>query len=368
MVGEFDSKKLFKDHVQKATRYNPTAILESLYGGGVTFARMMGNESPYPPSPKVFEAISKTFEKVRWYPDSSNSELKKAISDYTSFDEESIIVGNGSFELIDMIYNGFITPGDEVVIPIPSYSPYTIRLDLFGGQPLYVKMKGLDLGWDVGEISKAISSSNAKLLVIASPNNPTGKTISEGDVKRLLEKERILILDEAYFEFSDRSLAALIEEHENLIVLRTLSKAFGLAGLRIGYGLGNKDMIGYLEKIKNPFNIDNISEQAAIAALEDIDYLHKCVERIVEGREYLFEQLSGIADLEVYPSRANFLLVRILRPDLTSMDLMLKLLDQGLLVRDYTGKPGLDGEFLRITVGDEEDNGKLIDALRGIMD
>jgi histidinol-phosphate aminotransferase len=366
-MAEFDIKKLFKDHIQKASRYNPTAILESLYDDGLTFARMMGNESPYPPSPRVFEAISGAFDRIGWYPDSSNTDLKRAISSYTSLPEERIIAGNGSSELIDLVYQGFIKPGSRAVIPIPSYRPYTIRLGLFGGEPINVGMRDLGLGWDVEDLLKAIRTGDPALLVLASPNNPTGTTTPIEDLERLLDEGIPIILDEAYFEFSGRSLVSLIEGHDNLIVLRTLSKAFGLAGLRIGYALGDRDLIEYLEKIKNPFNIDNISEQAAIAALGDIGYLKKCVKKIVDGRTRLFEKLSHISGIRVYPSQANFILVKILRSDLTSMDLMLKLLDQGLLVRDYTGKLGLEGEFLRITVGDDSSNMRLVEALSCIF-
>jgi histidinol-phosphate aminotransferase len=327
---------------------------------------MMSNESPFEPSPRVFKAVEEAVHKANWYYDSDFVELREAISDYIGFEKERILVGNGSTELIDMIFRGFLNSGDQVILSDPTYPLYSIRIQVADGKSIIVPKILPDYHWDINRIIEAINP-RTKIIVVVSPDNPVGNTIPENEMRRLLEQEVLIVLDEAYGEFTDKTLTHLAREYDNIIVLRTLSKAFGLAALRIGYTIAQQEVIKYLEKIKIPFNVNYIAVQAALAALRDKEYLEKVKKEIVEGREYLYREISAIEGLETFPSQANFVLVKITKPNVTGTDLEWKLADKQILTRKYTGKAGLIGEYVRITVSTMDKNRKCVKALQETM-
>ncbi|MHA1208734.1 MAG: pyridoxal phosphate-dependent aminotransferase, partial [Candidatus Freyarchaeota archaeon] len=262
-----------------------------------------------------------------WYYDSDFVELREAIERYIGFEKERILVGNGSTELIDMIFRGFLNSGDEVILSDPTYPLYPIRIQVADGKSVIVPKILPDYRWDIEGIIKAITP-RTKIIAVVSPNNPVGNTIPEEALRKLLEQDVLVILDEAYGEFADKTLTHLAKKYENLIVLRTLSKAFGLAALRIGYTIAEPEVIKYLEKIKIPFNVNYIAVQAAIAALGDREYLEKVRREIAQGREYLYREISAIDGLEAFPSQANFVLVKITKPNVTGTDIEWQLADR----------------------------------------
>ena len=322
------------------------------------------NENPYPLPERVVEAIVEEAKLASRYPNPSYAELKRGLSRYTGLAEENIALANGAGELLSHICTLFLEPLDRVVIPLPTYTMYAFLAMLRDASIAFVEPAGEALYPGVEEIIGA--ASNAKLVFLCSPNNPTGAVVDEGDIMRMVEgTEATVVVDEAYYEFCGRSVADKVGEYENLVVVRSFSKFFGLAGMRVGYALACEKIAGLLEKIRNPFCISRAAERAAVAALQEVEYFRKVRDKIVQERERLFNELKNIPGLKPYPSEANFLLVKLLR--MPAAELMDRLYRRGIIVRNVSGLPGLRGDHVRITVGTPEENSRLISALREIM-
>jgi len=363
-----DISRLFKPYIKEVDPYNPTAILRVLYKDRSDFARMMGNESPYPPSPKVKEAMNATFSQLGWYPDSSYFELREALSSYTGLPTSNIMVADGSTELIDLISHAFIETGDEAIISVPTYTVYRMRLRVAGAKVVEIPKLKPDYRYDIDDILSNVNP-RTKIIVVIRPDNPIGNVMPEEDMKKILDSGAIILVDEAYYEFCGKTLTHLIDRYDNLILLRTLSKAFSLAGLRIGYALTNLKLIRYLDRARPAFMVSLLAEKAAVAAIRDISYARRNVENIVKGREFLFKELSKIKGLKPYPSEANFILVKIEENAKQRVGkIMMGLMKQGILVRDYTDVKGLPGEYVRVTASTMEDNSRCVKALRELLE
>jgi histidinol-phosphate aminotransferase len=359
--------RFFKSYVKEVEPYNPTGILRVLYKDRSYFARMMGNESPFPPSPGVREAMNAAFPQLGWYPDSSYFELREALSAYTRLQTGNIIVANGSTELIDLVSRAFIETGDEAILSIPTYSVYRMRLRVAGATIIDVPKPKPDHRYDVSSILGKVNKKT-KVIVAVRPDNPVGNLIPENDVLKLLGSEVVVVLDEAYYEFCGKTLTDLIEKYDNLIILRTLSKAFSLAGLRVGYALTSNKVVKYLERARPAFTVSLLAEKIAVAALRDIGYAQANIRKIIEGRQFLLEELSKIRGLKPFPSETNFILVKVENSELPVGKIMMGLMKRGILVRDYTDAKGLPGEYIRMTVSTMEDNENCIRALHELLE
>jgi histidinol-phosphate aminotransferase len=357
---------LLKSNIREGKPYNPTAILRLLYEERAEYARLMGNELPYGISPQARQAIIDELDNAHLYPDSSYYELKQALSSYTGFPDTHIVVGNGSTQFIDAFYHGFLNPGDAVLFAPPDYGPYRIRLDIFGGATQLAPRSPPDYAWSVDHLLESVTPKT-KEIIIVSPNNPVGNCISESELRRLLELDLLIVVDEAYYEFADTTHAPLINEFSNLIITRTMAKAFGFAGLRLGYALTTPNLAAYLTKVMHHFPVNRITAKAAIAALEDAAYLEFVKREIKAGREYLGDALNTLPNVRTYPSHTNFVLAKFTAPDANSYDVAQRLIEEGIIVRDYTGKAGLDGQYIRITVGTQEQNEACVAAIRKIL-
>jgi histidinol-phosphate aminotransferase len=362
-----DVSRFFKPYIKEVDAYNPTGILRSLYRDRSYFARMMGNESPFPPSPKAKEAMNSVFPTLGWYPDSTYFELRGALSSYTGLQSGSIIVANGSTELIDLISRAFIETGDEAILSIPTYSVYRMRLRVAGANIIDAPKVKPDYRYDVNSILSKVSPKT-RIIVVVRPDNPIGNVIPDDDMIRILDSGAVVVLDEAYYEFSGKTLSSLIQKYENLIILRTLSKAFSLAGLRVGYALTNNKIVKYLERARPAFTVSLLAEKIAVAALGDLEYSRNNIKKIIEGRELLLKALSKIKGLKPFPSETNFILVKVENSKLPVGKIMMGLVNRGIIVRDYTDAKGLQGEYLRITVSTMEDNANLIKGLRELLE
>ncbi len=347
---------MIRDVVRIINPYESGRSAEYLKKG---FIVLCSNENPYPPHPAIIEAVKDELRNMNRYPNPDYSELKEAISDYLDVGVENIAVGNGASEIIYNVCVAVLDVMDSVIIPVPSYTMFAICAMLrdaslnFVEYPYY-RIEAEDL------IRK---SKGSKLMFLCSPNNPTGNTIDRLE-KILSEFNGLVVLDEAYAEFSGKSAVDLVDEFENLIVIRTFSKFFGLAGLRVGYAVGCEEIVEAIEKIRLPFCINGVAVKAAITALENVDYYAKIRDRIVEERDRLAKGLSKFESLEVFPSEANFLLVKVRE----EIGLTRRLEMEGIAVRDVTGLMGLKGEHVRITVGREDENSALIEALKRILE
>lgn len=345
--------------------YTPIVPFEALSARlGLPVERIIkldANENPYGPAPGVREALAR-YPFYAIYPDPDQTELRAAISRYIGQPSERIICGNGSDEIIDLLMRLFVAPGDAVVEAPPTFGMYSFNTGIVGGRLVQVP-RDAAFGVDVEAIAAAVEASHAKLIFLPSPNNPDGSLLPRAAVERLLELPAVLVVDEAYAEFSGQSVADLVGQAPNLVVLRTFSKWAGLAGLRIGYGLVPEPIIRHLWKIKPPYNINMAAQVAALASLAAVDELLANVRRIVAERERVFAALAAMPQVRVYPSAANFLLVRLHSGDGRAVKQALE--RRGILIR-YYHKPGLQ-DCIRISIGTPAQNDALLAALRELL-
>jgi len=357
------AEKLVRRHIIKLDPYQPIMPLEVLSEQiGIPIAKLIkldGNENPYGCSPRVTSALS-TYNAYNIYPDSSHLMMRKALEQYVGVDGENIIVGSGSDELIDLILRLYLDPGDEVINCVPTFGMYPYCTAVNNGK-LVVVLRDASYAVDVDAVKKAVTN-RTKIIFIASPNNPTGSVTSEKHILALLDMGIVVLVDEAYYEFSGVSVASLVEKHENLIVLRTFSKWAGLAGLRVGYGVFHKNVIKYLTKIKPPYNVNVAAQIAVKESLVDIDYLQGTVKLIIDERQRLYDKLDEQGMLKPIPSQSNFILCHA--PKGRAREIKELLESGGIFVR-YFDMPLLK-DMIRISVGKPEHTDALIKALHRI--
>ncbi len=318
--------------------------------------KLDGNENPYGPSPGVREALAR-FPHYHIYPDPEQRQVREAIAEYVGADPEGIVVGNGSDELLDLTARLLLSPGDRVVNAPPTFGIYEFVARTYGAGVVEVPRRE-DFALDVDAVERALAAG-AKLMFLASPNNPTGNAVPREELERLLSSGVAVVVDEAYAEFAGESFAPLVAERDNLIVMRTFSKWAGLAGLRAGYGVFPPAVAETIRKIKMPYNMNVAAQAAVLASLDDRDALAEHVRMIVEERERMAARLGQFPWLRVYPSRANFLLCQVQgRP---ATEVQARLQERGVLVR-YFDSPGVRG-CLRISVGKSQDTDRLLEAL-----
>lgn len=292
------------------------------------------------------------------YPNVDLIELKRTFASFRGVDSNRLIFGNGSDELIDLLIRAFCEPGkDKILTFTPSFSMYSVCAQVNDVEEVKKPLTS-DFQIDVEGLSRELTDPQLKLIFICSPNNPTGNKIDRKVITSIANRfDGLVIVDEAYVDFSDETLVG--EEIPNLLILQTFSKAIGLAGARLGIGIGSMEVIDILNKIKPPYNVNSLTQKQAVEALERPEEIKKQVVILLAEREKLTSELNKISSVKkVYPSDANFLLVEFENAKQTYSDL----LNQGIIVRD---RSGLVANCLRITVGSPEENRKLIDALAG---
>jgi histidinol-phosphate aminotransferase len=363
MISSEDIEKLIRPELKLMSTYTPiepTAVLSQR--ADITeenVIKLDGNENPYGCSAKVKQALA-GYDYYNLYPDPEQRELRKALEKYTGTSSEYILAGSGSDELIDLILRLFIEPGDKVIDCPPTFGMYTFSTDVCGGKVVNIPRKQ-DFSIDVAAIKKAIDKQT-KVIFIASPNNPSGNVTPEQAICELLNSSIVVVIDEAYFEFSGVTVAPLVPRYPNLIVLRTFSKWAGLAGLRVGYGILPINIVKYLMKIKQPYNLNAAAQVAALESLKDLDYLRGTIKAIVGEREQLLTRLSQLDWLKVYPSQANFILCSVLNGKAKMIHKELQ--RKGIFAR-YFDTPQLK-DCLRISVGKPEHTDTLIATLKEI--
>lgn len=329
--------------------------------------KLDANENPYGPSPRVFEALAR-LEYAHIYPDPESTALRRALAAHTGLPAENLLAGAGADELIDLILRLFVAPGDRVIDCPPTFGMYAFDAALNAARVVDVPRR-TDFSVDVeavaarmdGSASRTRPDASPKVLFLASPNNPDGSVIPDADLRRLLALPLVVVVDEAYIEFhgAEHSRLAWVLRHDNLIVLRTFSKRAGLAGLRVGYGAFPSGLLPHLWKIKQPYNVSVAASAAALAALDDAGYMETVVARLTAERERLAAALAEVPFLRPYPSRANFILCRVVGRG--ARELKLALESEGILVR-YFDKPSLT-DCIRVSVGRPEHTDALMAAL-----
>ena len=350
-------KQFWSDRIKELVPYAPGEQPKDR-----VFIKLNTNENPYPPSPEVIRAIGQaTGDGLRLYPDPEATALRQAIADYHGLKPEQVFCGNGSDEVLGLCFYAFFSPGKKVVFPDITYSFYPVYTELFG-----LDYEQIPLNEDFTlPVDKFLGGNGG--AVICNPNAPTGRTLPLSDIRRILDANPnvVVLVDEAYADFGAQSAVELIGEYPNLVVVCTLSKSRSLAGMRIGYALGNADLIAGVNCVKNSFNsypLDRLALAAGEAAIRDVDYFERTRHSIMETRERTTARLRKLGFL-VHDSNANFIFIT--HPARSGRELQQGLRDRGVLVR-WFNKPRID-RYLRVSIGTDEDMEKMCAACEEIL-
>ena len=328
--------------------------------------RMMSNENPHPPSKKVLDAIGQYAKIANRYPEQGMA-VRTKIAEINGIDgPENVLIGNGSSEVFDMIWRSFLQPGDEVIQHTPCFGIYKLRCAVLGGKLVSVPMiyRDDELLFDPDAVIKAITPKT-KVIVIANPNNPTGNFMDKKDFIKVADTGLPFIVDEAYVEYAglERSMVSLIKEYKNVMITRTLSKAYGLAGLRFGYMLSCKSIIDRIAATLIPWNVGTITMWAALAAFEDKEALEERVNFNNSEAAYIEEELTKIPGMVVFHSYGNYILCDAKGAGKKGDDVVAYAQSKGIIIRPQAAMYGNDG-FFRITIGSKEENRMIVDVIK----
>ena len=295
---------------------------------------------------------------LNYYPDDSYSELKKEINNYVGYEPKNITVGNGSSELLDLCVKTFVDKDETILSLDPTFSMYSIYAQVFSAKYIGAKADE-DFKVNVDSIIKDIKENNPKLIILCNPNNPTGSVLTKEEVRKIVKSTDALIaLDEAYMEFGDEFLIDEVMDYDNLLIVKTVSKAFSLAGIRMGYIVANEEIITSIEKVRAPYNLNSLSTYIATEALRQKERMFDYIKKIKGEREQIYKALVDLG-VKAYASGANFV---FFKSDIDN--LQKKLVDKDVLIRKFSGK--LDG-YYRVSVGTKEQNEKFLEAFKEVM-
>lgn len=327
--------------------------------------KLASNENPFGCSPKVKEAIVPVLDQLAIYPDGAAMDLRAAMAEFLQVDASQLIFGNGSDELVMLTSRAYLEPGTNTVMATPTFSVYKTTATVEGADVIEVPLK--DGVHDLDGLLENISEQT-RVVWVCNPNNPSGTINSEAEIKSFLDqvpKNVLVVLDEAYYEYvTDASYPESIQfldKYPNVLILRTFSKIYGLAGLRIGYGIASPDIVDKINRVREPFNTSSVAQAAAIAAIKDQEFVQSCRSTNAKGREQLYAAFDDM-DLSYYPSQGNFVLVNTGRDG--------NEIFQALLKKGYIVRSGVALGFptsIRVTVGNEEQNEGFLSALREVL-
>lgn len=358
---------IISEYIQKIIPYPPGKPLEELEREyGITGSiKLASNENPWGPSPAAVEAIKQAASNLHRYPDGSSYYLTRALADHLMVDPAAIVFGNGSNEVIEFLTKVFVARNDHVVTSHPTFLMYEKTVQVRGGEITAVPLK--KMCHDLHAIHKAVTEKT-RLIFLDIPNNPCGSIVApkvfEGFLKDL-PQGILVVVDEAYIDFVAPAkrlpMANYLKNEPRVVVLRTFSKAYGLAGLRIGYGLMDPEVASYLHRVRQPFNINSMAQVGALAALSDEDHFQRTIRDTASGMKYLQQKLQEMG-LPVYPSHTNFFLFDVKKEAKAIYEGLLR---KGVIIRPMTayGFPTL----LRVTVGTEEENKRFLGALQDVL-
>lgn len=325
--------------------------------------KLDANENPF----NLFNDLKEEFLdrienlELNRYPEIDNQCLGEKVAEYAGVKLENIVCGNGSDEIIQMIIHSFVDKDDYVVIPVPTFSMYKLYTEIGGGKVLEV-MTDENFNIREDEIINISNEKKAKVIFLCNPNNPTGTIISREKILKIIdETNSIVVVDEAYYEFLDETIIDKVNSNNRLIVLRTLSKGFALAGARVGYGAGSREIIEVISKVRSPYNLSSISQTLGILFLENIDRVKEKIEEIKKERSYLIGKIQRINGIYVYPSGSNFIFIR---SDKTN-NILCACAGEKIAIRGFSDN--YTNNCIRITVGKREENDKLIDLIKRVV-
>ncbi|RMF95524.1 MAG: histidinol-phosphate transaminase [Candidatus Schekmanbacteria bacterium] len=360
-------KKFVPDYILSITPYNPGKPIEEVERefGIKDPVKLASNENPLGPSPKALNALKGYLKKASFYPDSHSYYLKQQLAAKFKVSENNIAVGNGSNELLEFLCRAFIKPGVSAVMADQAFMVYKMLVQATGGEKIIVPLRNHT--HDLKAMLNAVRD-DTRIIFIANPNNPTGTIVKEDEFEEFLfsvPEDVIIVLDEAYAEYvSDEEYPNSIEHfsrRKNLVILRTFSKIYGLAGLRIGYAIASEEIIDILNRIRQPFNVNSAAQTAALAALSDEEHINRSIEVNEAGKDFLYKELEKL-NLDFVPTEANFILIDC-KADCD--EIFLKLLKLAVIVRPMKGYDFPTS--IRVTIGTAKDNKRFISSLERIL-
>jgi histidinol-phosphate aminotransferase len=343
----------FRENVEKVKGYEP-----GFQPKQTDIVKLNTNENPYPPSPKVLKVLAEvSTEQLRRYPDPKGSAFRQAAAEINGVQPENIMCCNGGDDLLVIAFQAFCDENRPVAYPVPTYTYYPVLAEV-------QNCKAIEVPFDSEfNLPAKLSGTGAALTIICNPNAPTGTFISVGEIASLADElTGVLLIDEAYVDFAEANCTTLVKDFDNVIILRSMSKGYSLAGIRFGYAIAQTELIAGLMKVKDSYNVDALAIAFATAAIKDQQYFKENVEKIKESRKELTEQLR-LLNFEVPNSSTNFVLAT--SKNCKASEVYDKLVQRGIFVR-YFDMPGIDDK-LRITVGTKEQNQKLLSALQDIL-
>jgi histidinol-phosphate aminotransferase len=355
-------EELIPDYIQGLPAYVPGKPVEEVEQElKIHAVKLASNENPLGPSPKAMEAARHALGEANWYPDGGSKRLREVLAARNGVRFEEVFVGLGSSEIIDLASRVLLRPGLDGITSEGSFTLFAIAIRASGGNLIQTRMK--NFAFDLDAIAAAVTPQT-RVIYIANPNNPTGTAFGHDEFAAFLKKvpgDVLVVLDEAYHEYAERQdlphAIALFREYNNILTLRTFSKVYGLAGLRIGYGIGHPTLVAEMNKLRTPFNVTSVGQAAALAALDDTEHVRRSVEANRAERRRLFLELTKL-HLSPVPSETNFLFIPL---GAWAKSLCEELLHEGVIVRPlgWMGFP----EAIRISVGSPAENTKLLGAL-----
>ncbi|NWF92644.1 MAG: histidinol-phosphate transaminase [Syntrophaceae bacterium] len=360
-------ERLARKGILKIASYVPGKSIEEVERelGKKRWVKLASNENLLGPSPKALEAIRKELPNIHLYPEGPCTILRQVLAEKFSLPERRVVISNGVDNIILLIASAFVNEGDEVVMADPTFPVYTNVTQIMGGRVVKVRLK--DFTHDLDGMLRRVTRKT-KVVFICNPNNPTGTIVTQRAFDRFLSRipdHGIVVLDEAYRDFNEDPSCPngldYIKKRAQVIVLRTFSKVYGLAGLRIGYALGREDLIDCLYQVRDPFPVHRLAQVAAIAALNDTGHAIRSIQVVCEGRRYLYKELERMG-LSYVPSQANFIFIDLKRD---SEEAFRSFLEEGVIIRP--GKIWGYPTFARVTIGRMKDNERFIKALKKVV-
>jgi histidinol-phosphate aminotransferase len=362
-------KNLVRQNILNVKNYVPGKPIEEVQRelGLKDVIKLASNENCLGPSPKAVKAVKDNLKNINRYPDASGFYLKKKLASLLGVKQENLVLGNGSDEIICMAIRTFISPADEVVIAKPTFLIYEIASQVQDASIVSVPLTK-DYKYDLKAMKEAITQRTS-MVFIANPDNPSGTYVTKKELDGFfkgLPEDVIVFLDEAYFEFAREAFSDYPDgtdylDRPNVIVARSFSKAYGLAGLRIGYGISNAETIRYMERVREPFNINILAQAAGLAAIQDRAFLRKTLKHVTQERKFLYGAFEKMG-LKHLKSASNFVIVDVGRD---CKEVFTALLKRGVIVRDMKAW-GFD-TFIRVTIGTRKENERFIKALKGVI-
>lgn len=352
------NKKFYRNNLKELKPYDPHEVPYKI--------KLNANENPYGLPEEIIEEILREAKNLKYfrYPNANSVKLSEIISSFWGLNRDNIVIGNGSDELIDYLIKAFSEKGRRVITTAPSFAMYKIYSIINGSNFVQIPLSQSNFSLNEDKILEEAKREDSSIIFIAYPNAPTGNYFAEDKIIKIIEESGCLVVvDEAYYEFGKKTFVPLISRYDNLVILRTFSKAYSIASLRVGYLLSNPEVINEIRKVKSPFNVNTFSQLAAQVVFENKEILKDSIKKIIEEREKLINRINEIPPFKAHTSRTNFVLVEVGSKENSDLAYS-NLLKQGILVQKVSDPIfSTSRYFLRITVGNEEENDILVKGL-----